>query len=241
MLRAPRRFDMLGLRWGHGTGAVRAEVRARRRNGPWTPWTALHATGDHAPDSGRVPPGTEPCWTDTADYFQVRLQGRPRALRARFVRAKPTARLSRRSAMRLGRASRTPASSSQSGPPAITPRAAWGGDSCPPRDAATIGTVQLAFVHHTVTANDYAPEDSASIVLGICRYHRNTNGWNDIGYNFLVDRYGQVFEGRAGGVDQAGHRRPGAGLQLRLHRHRRASATSPGSPRRRRASTRSRA
>jgi hypothetical protein len=63
--------------------------------------------------------------------------------------------------------------------------------------------VQLAFVHHTATSTDYAPQDSAAIVLGIARYHRDHNGWNDLGYNFIVDKYGQIFEGRAGGIDQA--------------------------------------
>ena len=196
VMRAPRRFDMLGLRWSRGSQA-RAEVRARPRNGDWTPWTALHAMGDHGPDSGRAIAGTEPCWTDSADFFQIRVLGRPRGLRVRFVRAKPSARLARRSSRRVR------ARASQATAPRIITRAEWGGDSCPPRSPAEYGEVQVAFVHHTVNANDYGPEDSAAIVLGICRYHRDSNKWNDLGYNFLVDKYGQIFEGRAGGIDQA--------------------------------------
>jgi hypothetical protein len=62
--------------------------------------------------------------------------------------------------------------------------------------------VDLAFVHHTVNSNSYSRADSAGIVLAMCRFHERSNGWWDIGYNFVVDRYGQIFEGRAGGVDR---------------------------------------
>ncbi|MGH2949488.1 MAG: peptidoglycan recognition protein family protein, partial [Solirubrobacteraceae bacterium] len=192
VLRAPRRFDLIGLRWARGSRAE-AMVRTRRRGGRWSEWALLHTAGDHAPDGEAAPPGTDPAFTGPADEFQLRLRGSPRALRARFVRALPTARLSARLRARSSRAAT---------PPAIIPRSAWGGDSVPPREGPIYGEVQVAFVHHTVTTNDYAPEDSAGIVLGIARYHRDGNRWNDIGYNFLVDKYGQVFEGRAGGIDQ---------------------------------------
>ena len=199
VIRAPRRFDLMGLVWERDSHAE-AQMRARRRGGRWTRWVALHPSGDHGPDRGRTPAGTDPAFVGAADEFQLRVRGAPRALRARFVRALPTARL----ATRLGRRRRArTALRAQPIPPPVIPRAEWGADSVPPREPPLYGEVQIAFVHHTVTANDYGPEDSAAIVLGIARYHRNSNGWNDIGYNFLVDKYGQVFEGRAGGIDQA--------------------------------------
>ena len=201
VLRAPRRFDLIGLRWAHGSRAE-AQVRARRRGGRWTEWASLHASGDHGPDGGRVPAGTDPAFVGAADEFQLRMRGAPRALRARFVRALPTATLARRVGRRLRRRARSARRPQVGAPPAIISRSEWGADSVPPREPPLFGEVQIAFVHHTVTANDYGPEDSAGIVLGIARFHRNSNGWNDIGYNFLVDKYGQIFEGRAGGIDQ---------------------------------------
>jgi N-acetylmuramoyl-L-alanine amidase-like protein len=205
VLRAPRRFDLVGLHWAHG-GRLEAEVRARPRGGAWTPWVGLHPLGDHAPDGERAPAGTEPAFTGTADEVQLRLRGAARDVRLRFVRALPTASAARRLAARAaGRRSARAAARAQGtvGAPPIITRDFWGADSVPPRTTPAYGTVQAAFVHHTVTANTYTPAQSAAIVLGIARYHRDSNGWNDIGYNFLVDRYGQVFEGRAGGIDAA--------------------------------------
>ncbi|WP_187369361.1 N-acetylmuramoyl-L-alanine amidase [Baekduia soli] len=200
VLRAPRRFDLLGVR---GAAAAGLEVRVRRRGGTWSPWVPLGAGAHHRPDTGSGDHASDPVWTGGSDELQLRAQRAPRtAVRVHFVAVPAAARRAgARATARAARAAR--ARTAQAGPPPIIPRAAWGGDAVVPRAAPEYGDVQVAFVHHTVTANDYAPTDSAAIVLGIAKYHRDTNGWNDIGYNFLVDKYGQIFEGRAGGVDQA--------------------------------------
>ncbi|MET0456687.1 MAG: N-acetylmuramoyl-L-alanine amidase [Mycobacterium sp.] len=88
-------------------------------------------------------------------------------------------------------------------PPPVITRAQWGAD-----DSKTCGNivydsaVRAGIVHHTAGSNDYAPQDSAGIVRSIFEYHTRTLGWCDIAYNALVDKFGQVFEGRAGGIDR---------------------------------------
>ena len=54
-------------------------------------------------------------------------------------------------------------------------------------------------MHHTVTANDYRRSDVAGLIRGMYRYHTASLGWSDLGYNFLVDRFGRSWVGRAGG------------------------------------------
>ncbi|MGZ6642188.1 MAG: peptidoglycan recognition protein family protein [Solirubrobacteraceae bacterium] len=200
VLRAPRRFELLGVR---GADAVRGrlEVRVRRAGGPWSRWVPLAVRGDHAPDTGTGERASDPVWAGPSDELQLRARRGLRGdLRVHLVSVPAPARRRRQAPVARAAAARQ----AQPGtPPPIIPRSAWGGDSVPPRAAPAYGVVQLAFVHHTVNANDYTADQSASIVLAIAKYHRDTNGWNDIGYNFVVDQYGQVFEARAGGVEQA--------------------------------------
>lgn len=85
--------------------------------------------------------------------------------------------------------------------PVIRTRADW--LARPYRDGPPDnGTVRAAVVHHTVTSNTYAAAEVPAILRSIQAYHQDGRGWADIGYNFLVDRFGGIWEGRDGGVEQ---------------------------------------
>ncbi|WP_122818382.1 FG-GAP-like repeat-containing protein [Nocardioides pantholopis] len=88
--------------------------------------------------------------------------------------------------------------------PTIYSRAQWGADE-KLRDKKSLryGSVSAGFVHHTVNANDYTRAQVPGILRSIYAYHTKSRGWSDVGYNFLVDRFGRIWEGRAGGVDKA--------------------------------------
>ncbi len=87
--------------------------------------------------------------------------------------------------------------------PKIFSRAQWGADERM-RDKPSLNyyEVHAGFVHHTVNANGYTRKQVPSLIRGIYAYHTQSKGWSDIGYNFVVDRFGRIWEGRYGGVDR---------------------------------------
>src|SRR3954464_6697039 len=186
-------FDLVGLHW-RGSGAV--QFRTRSPAGKWGAWRRADPEAEDLPNAGTAEARAErgwrignPYWTGAADAIQYRLHGRVDRLRAYFVRS-PESRIPLRRV-------------SMAGSPLMLSREVWGANEAirraPPSYAPS---VQFALVHHTAGTNSYTASQSAAIVRGIEIYHVKGNGWNDIGYNFLVDKYGQVFEGRYGGIDR---------------------------------------
>ena len=84
--------------------------------------------------------------------------------------------------------------------PVIVTRAEWGADESLRSGSPSYAPVKVAFVHHTASGNVYAQADAPGIVRAIYAYHTKTLHWSDIGYNFLIDRYGTIYEGRYGGI-----------------------------------------
>ena len=58
-------------------------------------------------------------------------------------------------------------------------------------------------MHHTAGGNDYRPEDVPARIRADYAYHVQARGWSDLGYNLVVDRFGGIWEGRAGGIGRA--------------------------------------
>ena len=172
-VQAVRTFHLVGAHWN---GSAGLELRAATSGGRWTPWRRLAQEA--------------PVWVGDASRLELRraTSGSVRDLRLSLIASPPVAGGDGVVPLAAGR------------PPIIT-RAGWGADEslrrAPPRYAPS---VQMAFVHHTVTGNGYSCASSARIVRGIYAFHVLSNGWDDIGYNFLIDRCGRIFEGRYGGM-----------------------------------------
>jgi N-acetylmuramoyl-L-alanine amidase len=188
---APDRFSLVGLHW-QGSGSV--QFRTRSLGGRWSAWRAAQPEDD-GPDRGSPERRLgswrlgSPWWVGPSDGIRYRVRGDVRRLRAWFVWS-PVVQVPER---RL----------SIAGSPQLVTRSAWRADERIVRSKPVYADrLSFAVVHHTAGRNGYSAGESASIVRSIQLYHVKGNGWNDIGYNLLVDRFGKVFEGRGGGVDR---------------------------------------
>ena len=199
-----------------------AKVRARRADGSWGPWYQAETLEGVGP--GSAPPrGTEPVFvgsTTTVQISVMRPAGAASTVAATNTPAKPglgylPADVEKPFAQNINAVLISPpqapvdtlplpsAVTPPGQPPNIISRAQWGADEhmrC--GNPVYDNGIRAAVVHHTAGSNDYTPQDSAGIVRSIFEYHALTLGWCDIAYNALVDKYGQVFEGRAGGMDK---------------------------------------
>ncbi len=206
---APQTFTMIGIHW-QGSGKV--WFRTAAEPGRFGPWRSAQPEADDAPDVGSDEADGQPdwrignpWWTGKAHWVQYRTSGRVTRLRAYFIDS-PVTVADRVSATASRTSSATAVTAAALGPvvqPSIVRRAEWNADESIVRDAPAIAArLRRAVVHHTAGSNSYSRSESAAIVRGIQRYHVLSNGWDDIGYNFLVDKYGRVFEGRGGGITE---------------------------------------
>ena len=202
---APRarvgRFTLAGVEW---RGPGRVVFRTRSTAGDWSSWRVGAPEDEDGPDKGSrearsqqtvTKPGGpawtkgNPWWVGPSVSIEARAVGEVSRIWAHLVWSPET-----KIPLRLPSAAEVPQ---------VVPRLSWGADESirrgPPSYAAD---ARFSIVHHTAGRNDYTRSEAPAIVRAIQLYHVQGNGWNDIGYNFLVDRFGTVYEGRFGGIDR---------------------------------------
>ena len=207
-------FSLLGVTWQRGVDPQALTVVTRSRGqGGWSEWTPLPIDPDEGPAPAEEPAvreGTAPLYVADADAVEVAVYSTtgtaPEELRVAAIdpgESTYDATAATAATSTTATTSSDPAPDDFPSRPAIVTRRQWGadpslGDRCfEPRFGTTFKAV---FVHHTAGSNDYSRAEAPAVVRGVYAYHTQSRGWCDIGYNFLVDRYGTVYEGRAGGI-----------------------------------------
>lgn len=220
-------YASVGVTWSADQPAARSadghahesagsfEVRTRT-DGVWTDWESMDYHDEHAPDPGSVEdqqarPGTDAYVVGDVDDVQVRVTtegAAPGGMDLAIVDpGEAASTVAERPAIDTGALARPGAAAAETtevtDKPKIFSRAQWGADeSIRHKSSLHYHEVHAGFVHHTVTANSYTRAQVPGIIRGIYAYHVKSRGWSDIGYNYLVDRFGRVWEGRYGGVDR---------------------------------------
>ncbi|MFG3002119.1 N-acetylmuramoyl-L-alanine amidase, partial [Streptomyces sp. NPDC048340] len=209
-----RAFRLVGLTWKQSDDrADGMKIEARfRQNGKWQDWVSVPSAEADPDGSGAKRDGTDPYFTSASDGIQLRIngKGKGKALPADLSLALLAANVT--SADRQAVASRAQASMSKQGTsgvrlsPAETgvklkARSDWNADeSLADPGYKKTGTVKAAIVHHTVDNNTYTADDVPGMMRMIYTYMISQQGYGDFPYNFVVDKFGNTWEGRRGSI-----------------------------------------
>ncbi|MBU6213170.1 MAG: N-acetylmuramoyl-L-alanine amidase [Actinomycetales bacterium] len=201
-------FGLVALTWDGPDHGLSARIRVRE-SGQWQQWHVLAASAD-GPDAGSADArraagrsGTDPMLTsgssDGVEAVVTTRSGRlPAGLHVLLIDGRRTAADLSAAAQGVAAAYADPAA------PTIVPRAGWGADeTLKSGDPKYSATIKIGFVHHTVTASNYPQSQAAAQVRAVYAYDTLGLGISDMGYNYLVDRFGTIYEGRAGGLEKA--------------------------------------
>lgn len=172
-------------------------VRVLEQDG-WSSWMELEVSADDGPDPGTAEAAdasevitSEPIWVGDATGYELSLTaGDAESAEVALVR----------SSMERVVVDATPFADASSAPFPVNTRATWNTRST---STSSTGALRMAVVHHTASSNNYSEAQVPGILRSIQAFHMDTNGWSDIGYNFLVDKFGRIWEGRAGSMQDA--------------------------------------
>lgn len=193
---------------------TRVLVRVQEDSG-WSSWTPLEISMDQ-PDGAEAENilyGTQPLLTNSATGVEVRIDtpdGVEVTEPSMVLLDSPT--ISTDSAIpepdldstNSGPISTVAASTVSAPMPAIISRSEWGADESLRRSGPKFApTIKAAFIHHTASKSNYTPEEAPSQMRNLYTYFTKGLKYSDMAYNFIVDRFGRLYEGRGGGMDKA--------------------------------------
>lgn len=200
-------FGLVGITAAEPFDPATRIVMRVRQAGAWLPWMVVPIS-DHLPDpeteeGRRARFASEPVITNGADGVQVRIDTPSGEVPADTEITLVDNPVRPQDDVLAGDVPSSSAQAAVSMPTIIT-RAQWGADESLRRGTTSYSDeIKVAFVHHVVSTNDYTRAQAAQQMRNVYSWFTEGIQVNDFGYNFMVDRFGRIYEGRAGGLDRA--------------------------------------
>ena len=204
--------DGMGFQPG---GSIELFIRTAAADGSWEPWQQIYFNADWTLPDDTDDVGQMVVVPDMAVHelvqFSVNLYRGYDGASPRLEQFKVTMLDSTQgpTSAEMPREIGAPASPELYPKPPVVPRSSWCTHSdCNYTNGLFYEPVTHLLVHHTVTSN--GATNWAAIVRAIWSFHTYDRGWGDIGYNYLVDPNGVIYEGHLGGDDVIGTHAAGA-------------------------------